>query len=120
MALSIERRRAAWIFIAVVGATAATAVVVFIQNVVGANPLAELSNRGNRDAATDCAALGIVLAAAAGLDSFTRRDIPQPLPAKLGLKRPELIVSLTAFSICVVTIVLLGDCLVLLPLLSDL
>ena len=71
VAIAIDRHRAEWIFLVLTAATTLIAVMVLVANLTD---FALLRNSANvaGDAATNCAALGVILAASAAFGAFER------------------------------------------------
>lgn len=72
VAVAIDRHRAEWIFLALTAATTIIAVMVLVANLTDFTLLRNSANVLAGDAATDCAALGVILAAAAAFGAFER------------------------------------------------
>ncbi len=83
-AVAVDRQRAAWILFTLMGATALTALILLADDLVG---LAFLNGAGalfERVQAIDCAAIGTILSAAAGIRTVERYEIRRANPERSG------------------------------------
>ena len=106
-AVAVDRRRAQWLFLALVAATTVMALMSLVATI---GDFAFLSNSGSDlagDAATDSAGLGIILAGAAALHMFELGLMERPGHSwSAGWYWPAFVVCLVAVAICSLAFIL--------------
>lgn len=99
-AVAVERQRAVWVLFALVGATVVIALIVLTEDIggwVGGDLAAALSERTQ---AIDCAAIGAIVAAAAGVRALERSTgLPRPRRSVVAL-----LLTCTALVICALSL----------------
>lgn len=100
-AVAVDRQRAVAVLFALLGATALIALFLLIQEIAGDGGLAFLSARAVRAQAVDCAAVGAVVAVAAGIRVSERKE-----KHSLRSSSAAFLISIAAFVICVAAVVL--------------
>jgi hypothetical protein len=99
-AVAIDRQRAVAVLFAVLGATVLIAVILLIQETAGDIDLGPLNTLPVRVQAVDCAAIGAIIAVAAGIRASERNDRPP------RGSFTTFVVAFAAFIICAAAVVL--------------
>src|SRR5262249_5352294 len=102
-AVAIDRRRAEWVFFALVIATTAIALMALVIN-FGSNLTTVDGAEPARVAAVHCAALGVIFAAATTVHTSERGKALRPGQTRLWLS-PLLVAWLASLSICLLTVI---------------
>jgi hypothetical protein len=92
-AISIDRRRARWVLIALTGATSMVAIIFVAQSIAGITFFDGLGRSAAHDVSADIAALGTIIAAASAFIAFTRQQ------------RVGTLASLAALATCAIALI---------------
>jgi hypothetical protein len=83
-AVAVDRQRAEGILFTLMGATAATALILLVDELTEHRVLSALGGLSGRAQAVDCSAIGIIVAAAAGLRTLERYEHRHSSPVIAG------------------------------------
>jgi len=105
-AIAVDRHRAKWILVALIGATTLIAVMIIVQHLVGIELFGGANQKDAEDAAIDCVVLGAILGATSAVRSFDKAPHAKFVPDVVRSR--GLLLSVLSCDLCIAVIVGFG------------